>query len=78
MFDLGDETFVDRWIENPYCQYFCGEKYSQYDQAYVPSDFVHFLKLIGEEGAQKILKFRISLFDSKEVDEKEILIETTL
>ena len=77
MYNLGDETFVARWIENPYWQYFCGETYFQYEEPYDPSDFVHFRKRIGEEGAQKILKLSISLFDSKEVHEKEILIDTT-
>ena len=78
MYNLGDETFVARWIENPYWQYFCGETYFQYDNPYDPSDFVHFRKRIGEEGAQKILKLSISLFDSREVHEKEILIDTTV
>jgi IS5 family transposase len=78
MYNLGDETFVARWIENPYWQYFCGETYFQYDEPYDPSDFVHFRKRIGEEGAQKILKLSISLFDYKEVHEKEILIDTTV
>jgi IS5 family transposase len=62
----------------PTRQYFCGETYFQYDQPYDPSDFVHFRKRIGEEGAQKILKLSISLFDSKEVNEKEVLIDTTV
>ena len=78
MYNLGDETFVERWIENPYWQYFCGEVYFQYEEPYDPSDFVHFRKRIGEEGAQKILKLSLSLFDSKEVHEKEILIDTTV
>jgi IS5 family transposase len=78
MYNLGDETFVARWIENPYWQYFCGETYFQYDEPYDPSDFVHFRKRIGEEGAQKILKLSISLFDSREVNEKEVLIDTTV
>jgi IS5 family transposase len=78
MYNLGDETFVARWIENPYWQYFCGETYFQYDKPYDPSEFVHFRRRIGEDGAQKILKLSISLFDSKEVHEKEILIDTTV
>jgi transposase, IS5 family len=78
MYNLGDETFVARWIENPYWQYFCGETFFQYDEPYDPSDFVHFRKRIGEEGAQKILKLSISLFDSREVNEKEVLIDTTV
>ena len=78
MYNLGDETFVARWIENPYWQYFCGETFFQYDKPFDPSEFVHFRKRIGEVGAQKILKLSISLFDSKEVHEKEVLIDTTV
>jgi IS5 family transposase len=78
MYNLGDETFVDRWIENPYWQYFCGETFFQYEKPFDPSEFVHFRKRIGEVGAQKILKLSISLFDSKEVHEKEVLIDTTV
>ncbi len=79
-YNLGDETFVARWIENPYWSRFTrdGETYFQYDNPYDPSDFVHFRKRIGEEGAQKILKLSISLFDSKEVDEKKVLFGTTV
>src|SRR4030066_1428977 len=78
MYNLGDQTFVVRWIENPYWQYFCGETFFQYDQPFDPSEFVHFRKRIGEVGAQKILKLSINLFDSKEVHEKEVLIDTTV
>jgi transposase, IS5 family len=27
-YDLSDEALCDRWVENPYCQYFCGEEFS--------------------------------------------------
>ncbi len=79
MYNLGDETSVARWIENPYWSRITrdGETYFQHDNPYDPSDFVHFRKRIGEEGAQKILKLSINLFDSKEVHEKEILIDIT-
>lgn len=30
MYNLGDETIVDRYLENPYWQHFCGEIYFQY------------------------------------------------
>jgi hypothetical protein len=25
--DLSDEALRDRWVENPYVQYFCGEEF---------------------------------------------------
>ena len=30
-FDLSDEALVERWLENPYWQYFCGETHFQTD-----------------------------------------------
>jgi len=78
MYNLGDEPFVARWIENPYYQYFCGETFFQFDKPFDPSEFVHFRNRIGEVGASKILKLSINLFDSKEINEKEVLIDTTV
>jgi IS5 family transposase len=78
MYNLGDEIFVARWIENYYWQFICGETYFQYEQSFDPSEFVYFRKRVGEERAQKILKLSISLFDSKNVNEKEVLIDTTV
>jgi len=61
MYNLGDETVVERYLENPYWQHFCGEVhfsqrdgYPQYKLPFDPSDFVHFRKRIGEEGMKKI------------------------
>jgi IS5 family transposase len=28
-YDLSDEALCDRWVENPYFQYFCGEEFSR-------------------------------------------------
>lgn len=78
MYHLGVETFMARWIENPYWQYICGETQFQYDNPYDPSNFVQVYKRIGEEGAQKIQKLSISLFETMEVHEKQIPIDTTV
>ncbi len=78
MYNLGDEPFVARWIENPYFQYFCGETFFQFEKPFDPSEFVHFRSRIGEVGASKILRLSISLFGSKEINEKEVLIDTTV
>ena len=54
MFDESDESVVERWKENPYWQYFCGEVYFQFNQPFDPSDFVHFRNRVGKEGMEKI------------------------
>ena len=78
MYNLSDEAFVDRWVENIYWQYFCGETYFQFKKPFDPSDFVHFRKRLGSDGAEKLLKLSVSLFEKKQVEEKEVLIDTTV
>jgi transposase, IS5 family len=53
IYNLGDETVMDRYIDSPYCQHFCGEIYFQYKYPFDSSDFVHFRKRIGEEGIRR-------------------------
>jgi len=54
IFNLGDETVVEQWVQNPYMQYFSGEKTFQWKMPCDPSDLVHFRKRIGEKGVEKI------------------------
>jgi len=80
MYNLGDETVVERYLENPYWQHFCGEIYFQYTLPFDPSDFVHFRHRIGKEGMEKIFRQSIDLFGTdfirKEV--KEVRVDTTV
>jgi transposase, IS5 family len=50
VYNQSDENFVERWIENPYWQYFCVEHTFQKQQQFEPSKFSHFRKRIGKEG----------------------------
>jgi transposase, IS5 family len=77
VYNESDENVVDRWIENPYWQYFCGEVNFQKQAPFDPSEFVHFRKRIGEEGAEKLLQLSIHLY-GKEVNVKEVLADTTV
>ena len=77
IYNLSDEAMIDRWIENPYWQYFCGEHVFQKTKPMDPSEFVHFRNRIGEEGSEKLLKLSIQLF-GKEACENEVLIDSTV
>lgn len=77
IYNLSDEAIVDRWIENPYWQYFSGEKVFQTQKPFDPTEFIHFRNRIGKEGAEKLLKVSIQLF-GKEAQEKEVLIDSTV
>lgn len=77
MYTLGDETVIAQWVQNPYWQYFSGEKTFQWRFPVEPSDMVHFRKRIGEEGVKKILEISISLH-GKAAMEKEVVVDTTV
>lgn len=55
IYNLSDEGVCDRWVNDPYFQYFCGETYFQHDFPIERSSMTHFRKRVGEE-------FCISLF----------------
>jgi IS5 family transposase len=71
---------VQRWLENPYWQHFCGEIYFQYRLPFDPSDFVHFRNRIGEEGMKMIFKQSIDLFGQETIrkEVREVRIDTTV
>jgi IS5 family transposase len=76
IYNIGDEPVVERWVENPYWQYFSGEREFQWNMPVEPSDLVHFRKRIGEEGVKKILSISIKLH-GKEAMEDEVAVDTT-
>ena len=61
LYNLSDETIVERWVENPYFQFFSGESIFQWNFPCHPTDLVYFRKRIGEEGVEKIFKVSIEL-----------------
>ena len=76
IYNLGDETVMEQWLQNPYYQYFCGESEFQWEYPCDPSDMVHFRKRIGEQGAEKIFQLSV-LSRKKEIRTKDVLIDTT-
>ena len=49
MYNQSDEQVMERWLENPYWQYFTGEVNFQKKLPFDPNDFVHFRKRIGKK-----------------------------
>lgn len=80
IYNLSDEGVVARWLENPYMQYFTGEKVFQKRPPMNPIDMTKFRKRIGSQGAEKI--FKISLMvNAKEITAKEmkmVMIDSTV
>lgn len=77
LYDRGDETVVADWVQNPYWQYFCGEREFQWKFPVEPSDLVHFRKRIGECGVEKILQVSVKLH-GKRAQEATVVIDTTV
>lgn len=75
--NLSDESVVERWVENPYYQFFCGEAFLQWEFPCHPTDLVYFRRRIGEKGIEKIFQVSIELHGAK-AKEREILIDTTV
>lgn len=77
MFNLGDETVVARWVENPYWQFFSGFEEFQWQMPCDPSDLVYFRQRIGESGAQLILAVSVQMHGAA-AQEKTVVVDTTV
>jgi IS5 family transposase len=55
-YNLSDEAVVERWVENPYWQHFCGAQYFQHEFPIDPSQLTRYRKRIGESGCEFLLK----------------------
>ena len=54
-YNLSDEAVLERWLESPYFQYFCGEPYFQHELPIDPSSLTRWRQRIGEEGVEELL-----------------------
>lgn len=80
IYNLSDEGVVARWMENPYMQYFTGEKVFRKRPPMNPIDMTKFRKRIGEKGAEKIFKLSLTV-NAAEItaDEmKQVMIDSTV
>lgn len=75
--NLSDESVVERWVRDPYYQYFCGMEEFQWELPCDPSDLVYFRRRIGEEGVSLIFTVSARLHE-KHLNETEIVVDTTV
>jgi IS5 family transposase len=54
-FSLSDEALVDRWVENPYWQYFCGFHTMQHEVPLHPTSLTKWRQRVGEEKLLELL-----------------------
>ncbi|HEY9502437.1 MAG TPA: IS5 family transposase [Pyrinomonadaceae bacterium] len=81
-YDESDESVVEKWVENPYWQYFCGYEYFQHELPCHPTSLVKWRQRIKAEGVEKMLKeilstaVRSEALDSKDVE--RVNVDTTV
>ena len=56
-----DETVVERWIENPYWQFFCGFHEMQHEFPINPSSLSRWRKRVGADRLEKMLQVTIQV-----------------
>jgi len=82
LYNLSDEALIAQWLENPYWQYFCGERYFQHEGPCDRSHLSRWRKRIGESGAQLLLSESLSLNHRKGFlklrDLNQVYVDTTV
>ncbi len=81
-FNESDESLVERWVENPYWQYFCGFDTMQHKPPLHPTSLTKWRNRIGAEKLAEMLKLTIDLaVEHKHVSKQELAqvnVDTTV
>ena len=60
-FNESDESVVDRWVENPYWQYFCGYTHMQHECPIHPTSMTKWRNRVGAERLESLITETIAL-----------------
>src|SRR5579863_6717173 len=81
-FNLSDEIVCDRWIENPYYQYFCGEIFFQHTLPLERSSITRWRNRMGEERLKALLQESLAVATRtgamKPSDLNRVIVDTTV
>ena len=81
-FDESDESVCERWVENPYWQYFCGEVYLQHALPIDPSSMTKWRDRVGPELFNDLLhltlRLAVGLGQVKPREFEEVAVDTTV
>jgi transposase, IS5 family len=80
--DLSDEVLCERWVENPYYQFFCGEEFFQHRLVFDRSSLTRWRQRMGEERLQALLQESLAVATKtgaiKPVDLNSVIVDTTV
>jgi IS5 family transposase len=81
-FNESDESLLDRWVENPYWQYFCGFDTMQHEVPLHPTSLTKWRQRVGAEKLAEMLQETISLaLREKQITKRELAqvnVDTTV
>src|SRR4030081_1013334 len=81
-YDLSDEVLCERWVENPYYQYFCGEEFFQHRLVFDRSAMTSWRDRMGEDRLQALLQESLSVATKTEAikpsELSRVIIDTTV
>ena len=82
LFDESDESVVERYVENPYWQFFCGRTYFEHELPCHPTGLVKWRRRLGPAGVEKLLTETLSTAKRKgalgEREIKRVNVDTTV
>jgi transposase, IS5 family len=80
--NLSDEVLCERWVENPYYQYFCGEEFFQHELVLDRSSLSNWRKRMGEGKMKALLQESLSIATKtgaiKPSQLCEVIVDTTV
>ena len=80
--NLSDDVLCERWVENPYYQYLCGEEFFRHDLPLDRSSLTRWRRRMGEEKLQALLQESLSVATRTEAmkpsDLSRVIVDTTV
>jgi IS5 family transposase len=82
MHNLSDEALCDRWVENPYFEYFCGEVVFRHELPFDRSSLTRWRQRLGEEQIAALLQeslavaHRSGAIETKDLE--RVVVDTTV
>jgi transposase, IS5 family len=81
-YDLSDEVLCERWVENPYYQFFCGEEFFQHRLVFDRSSLTRWRQRMGEKRLQALLQESLAVATKTEAikpsDLNRVIVDTTV
>src|SRR5208283_5279928 len=82
MHNLSDEALCERWVENPYYQYLCGEEFFQHRLVFDRSSLTRWRQRMGEEKLQALIQESLSVATRsgalKPSELSRVIVDTTV